>query len=323
MGDANLAIEATQLTKCFGSFTAVSGLDLKVKNGEFMGLLGPNGSGKSTTLKAITGLITPTSGAIYVNGIDAVKHHRDALARVGCVIETPEFYPDFTAAESLDYVGRIYGLNRREISIRARDVLEEVKMWDWRNKQIGKFSKGMRQRIALAQALLPNPEILILDEPTSGLDPRGMIEMRATLNELKHRDRTLLISTHMLKEVSEMCNSVTMISKGRTVASGDVATLIHDSAVGSQGHITLEFRTIRPMAQDFISDMESSAGVRSTERMGDKELKVEFNGSNEDQANLVNNIIRHDLGLLSMTEKGADIESMYMELTKNDEDAIQ
>ena len=214
------------LTKTYGAFTAVDNLSMSVKKGEFMGLLGPNGAGKSTTLKAITGLITPSSGEIYVNGVDARKH-RNAMRHVGCVIETPECYPNFTPSEMLYYVGRVHGLSKSEIRIRARDVLEEMRMWQWRDKNIGQFSKGMRQRVALAASMLPNPDIIILDEPTSGLDPRGMIEVRQTLKELKNRGLTLLISTHMLKEVSEMCTSMTMINHGRTVISGDVDTLIH------------------------------------------------------------------------------------------------
>lgn len=195
--DSPYAIEAVGLTKMYGSFAAISDVNLTVKRGDFMGLLGPNGAGKSTTLKAITGLLKPTSGSVRIAGID-VKNHSAAMQHVGCVIETPEPYPGFTPAEIMEYVGRMYGLNSRETAIRARDVLETVKMWEWRNKTIGGFSKGMRQRVVLAQALLPNPDIIILDEPTSGLDPRGMVEIRQTLAALKSRDRSLLISTHIL-----------------------------------------------------------------------------------------------------------------------------
>lgn len=170
--DGTPAIEAVGLTKAYGSFLAISNVNLTVRKGEFMGLLGPNGAGKSTTLKAITGLLTPTSGSVRIDGVD-IRDHRHAMEHVGCVIETPEPYPNFTPAEIMEYIGRIYGLDSRETAIRARDALESVKMWDWRNKRIGGFSKGMRQRVVLAQALLPNPQTIILDEPTSGLHPRG------------------------------------------------------------------------------------------------------------------------------------------------------
>ena len=243
------AIETEGLTKRYGNFVAISDVSLTVKRGEFMGLLGPNGAGKSTTLKAITGLLKPTSGSVRIAGID-IRDHRRAMEHVGCVIETPEPYPEFTPAEIMQYVGRLYGLDSREIEIRARDVLETVRMWDWRNEKIGEFSKGMRQRIVLAQALLPNPDTIILDEPTSGLDPRGMIEIRRTLTDLRSRDRSLLISTHILSEVSEICGAVTMIRDGRVIASGDVSSLIHDT--GAAKEITLEVRTLNPLTPQFV-----------------------------------------------------------------------
>ncbi len=239
------------------------------------------------------------------------------MEHVGCVIETPEPYPGFTPAEVLDYVGRIYGLDSREIEIRARDVLETVRMWEWRDKNIGGFSKGMRQRVVLAQALLANPSTIILDEPTSGLDPRGMIEIRQALSELKSRDRSLLISTHILKEVSEICGSVTMIRDGKVIASGDVDKLVHN--VGSDRSITLEIHTLKPMPAQVVTDLGGHGGVLSAERLGECAVKLEFAGTMEEQASLTAAAFSTGLGILSMNEKGADLESLYMDLTKGDE----
>lgn len=314
--DGTPAIEAVGLTKMYGGFAAISNINLTVRKGEFMGLLGPNGAGKSTTLKAITGLLMPTSGSVRIAGID-IHDHRRAMEHVGCVIETPEPYPGFTPAEILDYVGRIYGLDSREIEIRSRDVLETMRMWEWRDKKIGDFSKGMRQRIVLAQALLPNPDTIILDEPTSGLDPRGMIEIRQTLAELKHRDVSLLISTHILSEVSEICGSVTMIRDGKVIASGDVSRLIHGTGVDNS--VTLEIRTLRALTPQVISDLTHCPGVMSSERMGDYTIELEFAGSQEDQAHVNEVAFRSGLGILALNEKGANLEDLYMELTKGDE----
>ena len=316
------ALEAESLTKTYGDFTAVNALNLKVKQGEFMGLLGPNGSGKSTSLKMISGLIWPTSGSVRIFGVDISKH-REALSRTGCVIETPEFYMSFTPSEALQYVGRLYGLNEREIAIRSRDVLEEVKMWEWRDKPIQKFSKGMRQRTVLAQAMLPNPDLLILDEPTSGLDPRGMIEMRAVLSDLKKRDMSMLISTHMLKEVSEMCDSVTMIRNGNLIASGDVNELLMRYAEQSKKRIEIVIRTINPIGDETVKDASGLQGVQGVQRMGDFEMRITFSGSNEDQAAIVNLIQSAGLKMIAMNEKGMDIEKLYMELTKGGEADIR
>ena len=315
--DEGLSLLVRNLTKSYGSFTAVDNLSMEVKNGEFMGLLGPNGAGKSTTLKAITGLLTPTSGEIYVNGVDA-KKHRSAMRHVGCVIETPESYHDFTPTEMMLYVGHVHGLSNKEIKIRSRDVLEEVRMWSWRDKNVGSFSKGMRQRVALAAAMLPNPDLIILDEPTSGLDPRGMIEIRRTLNELKNRGMSLLISTHILKEVSEMCTSMTMINHGKTVISGDVNTLVHNLAK-NENAVNIELRMLGELTPTFISDITAMTGVANLERTGDHSIKFGFTGTDEQQADIVDLVYAHKLRLLCMNETGADLESLYMKLTEESE----
>ena len=311
------SLSVNNLTKRYGSFTAVDNLSMKVKKGEFMGLLGPNGAGKSTTLKAITGLLTPTDGEIFVNGVDA-RRHRDALRHVGCVIETPECYHDFTPTEMMLYVGHVHGLSNKEIKIRARDVLEEVRMWSWRDKNVGSFSKGMRQRVALAAAMLPNPDLIILDEPASGLDPRGMIEIRRTLNALKNRGMSLLISTHILKEVSEMCTSMTMINHGKTVISGDVNTLVHNLAK-DENAVSIELRMLGELTPTFISDITAMAGVSDLERTGDHSVKFGFTGTDEQQADIVDLVYSHKLRLLCMNETGADLESLYMKLTEESE----
>lgn len=314
--DSAPAIEAVGLTKLYGSFVAISDVDLTVRRGEFMGLLGPNGAGKSTTLKAISGLLKPTSGSVRIAGVD-IREHSRAMQHVGCVIETPEPYPGFTPAEIMEYVARMYGLDSRETAIRARDVLETVKMWEWRNKKVGGFSKGMRQRVVLAQALLPNPDTIILDEPTSGLDPRGMIEIRETLSALKNGERSLLISTHILSEVSELCGSVAMIRDGRVIVQGDVSTLIH----GVQGRsISLDIRTIRPFTGQVVKDIGGCAGVTGTESMGDCSLRVFFTGTPEQQAHVLETAYSSGLGVLAANEKGANLESLYMELTDGEEE---
>ena len=306
-------IEVSHLVKTYGNFTAVSDISFDIAKGEFMGLLGPNGAGKSTTLKAVTGLLRPTSGEIRIQGID-IKDHRRALQHVGSVIETPMPYGEFTPADLLYHVGRMYGLDKQETSIRSRDVLEEMKLWDWRYKKIDGFSKGMKQRVVLAQALLPNPEIIVLDEPTSGLDPRGMVEIREILKGLKKRDCSLLISTHILSEVSELCGSVTMIRDGKAVISGDVAELLS----GSMGGVTLEIKMLRDITESLITDISGCQGVKEVETMGDHIVKVSFDGTPEQQAELISVAYSSGLGLMSVNESGKNLESLYMELTEGE-----
>ena len=299
--------------KTYGNFTAVSDISFDIAKGEFMGLLGPNGAGKSTTLKAVTGLLRPTSGEIRIQGID-IKDHRRALQHVGSVIETPMPYGDFTPADLLYHVGRMYGLDKQETSIRSRDVLEEMKLWDWRYKKIDGFSKGMKQRVVLAQALLPNPEIIILDEPTSDLDPRGMVEIREILKGLKKKDCSLLISTHILSEVSELCGSVTMIRDGKAIISGDVAELLS----GSMGGVTLEIKMLKDITESFITDLSGCQGVKEVDVMGDHIVKVSFDGTPEQQTDLISVAYNSGLGLMCLNESGKNLESLYMELTEGE-----
>jgi len=307
-------VEVSHLVKTYGSFTAVSDISFDICKGEFMGLLGPNGAGKSTTLKAVTGLLKPTSGTIHIQGVD-IKDHRNALAHVGSVIETPMPYGEFTPADLLYHVGRMYGLDKRETSIRSRDVLEEMKLWDWRYKKIDGFSKGMKQRVVLAQALLPNPDIIVLDEPTSGLDPRGMVEIREILKGFKKKDCSLLISTHILSEVSELCGSVTMIRDGKAVLSGDVSELLNMS---NSGQVTLEIKMLKDLNPEFVRNISGCAGVIGSEQMGDHILKLTFNGTPEQQTDIISVAYMSGLGLMSVNESGKDLEGLYMDLTEGE-----
>ncbi len=311
-------LDVRGLKKSYGSFTAVSNLTMKVEKGEFMGLLGPNGSGKSTTLKCITGLTRPTEGEVYINGVD-VKHHTESMRHVGCVIETPECYPSFTPADMMGYVGRMHGMPDADIKARGKEVLEEMRIWGWRKDRIETFSKGMKQRVALAAALLPDPDLIILDEPTSGLDPRGMIETRQILNDLKRKDLTLVISTHILKEVSEMCTAVTMISRGKQIISGKVEDLLSKLSEGVVG-TSIEIRSINTMTRSFISDLGSMPGVMDVVPMGDKTAKFTFNGTIEQQADILD--LMHSSGLrpISFRDSTADLEDLYMKLTSDEKE---
>jgi ABC-2 type transport system ATP-binding protein len=291
---------------------------MTVKKGEYMGLLGPNGAGKSTMLKVITGMLSPTSGSTSVNGIDC-RDHRRAMETVGCVIETPECYPNFTPTEVLSYVGKLRGITGPGLNARIREVLDEVRMWEWRDKPIGKFSKGMKQRVTLAQALMPDPDILILDEPTSGLDPRGMVEVREILKGLKRDNRSLLVSTHMLNEVSEVCNSVTVIRRGQVILSDNVKELLRKNT----GNVTLEVYVRNSITQEFMDALRRFDNVVAAERTDENSFTARFSG-NDDREGIVELVKRHDLKLFSLNQKGSDLESLYLSLTgEEDKDDIR
>jgi len=220
-------IVITNLRKEYGTFVAVDDLSLSIKKNSFTGLLGPNGAGKSTTLKILTHLINATSGSAMINGVDVTQDPKRALTGVGTVVETPEFYPYLTPRTTMRYIGELIGMSRESVDAQTEEILERVRMTEWADKKIGTFSKGMRQRVALGQALLNNPSVIILDEPTSGLDPRGMAEMRETLKNLRNGqpDLTVLMSSHMLHEVSDLCDRIAMINHGKLLLHDDISVV--------------------------------------------------------------------------------------------------
>jgi ABC-2 type transport system ATP-binding protein len=313
-----LAVEIRSLTKSFGSFTAVDNLSMSVRKGEFMGLLGPNGAGKTTILKVLSGMIKPTSGTALVNGYDCREHHK-AMMTVGCIIETPECYPNFTPVEMLRYIGSVRGIRRSEIDERVKRVMEEVGMEEWYGEKIGTFSKGMKQRIALAQALLPDPDILILDEPTSGLDPRGMVEVREILASLKDRGKTMLMSTHMLNEVSELCDSVTMIRHGKSLVSGNVKEILSKR----DGEAEIELHMKNPMTPSSVEAFAKEFGTENTKAVDNYTIIIR--SFDKEAVHIGVDIARkYDLGLLNVKQRGYDLESLYMSLTEDgDRDEVR
>jgi len=212
------------LSKYYNKFLAVDNLCLRVEENENVGLLGPNGAGKSTTLKILCGLMRSSSGAAYIDGINIAEKPEQALSRIGTIVETPEFYPFFTLEETLSYLGRLRGMRGDRLRHRIKEVIQLVGLRDWLTVKIEKFSRGMKQRLALAQALLHDPPVLILDEPALGLDPRGVMEFRQIIEEVG-KEKTVFFASHQLVEVAQICNQVAIIDHGRLLAYDNIAQL--------------------------------------------------------------------------------------------------
>src|SRR5918992_3255127 len=210
-------IEVQGLTKRYGPITAVNDVSFRVEAGEILGFLGPNGAGKTTTMRVITGYMPATEGKVAVAGYDVFEKPIEAKRRTGYLPETPPLYPDMTVREYLTFVAKIKGVPRKETSSRVQDVMKRTWVTDMAGRHCGKLSKGYRQRVGLAQAILHNPDVLVLDEPTAGLDPKQIMETRDLIKSLAG-DHTIVLSTHILPEVAQTCQRVVIINKGRVVA---------------------------------------------------------------------------------------------------------
>jgi ABC-2 type transport system ATP-binding protein len=216
------AIETIDLTKRYGKRLAVDHLNLTVSKGEVFGFLGPNGAGKTTTIAMLLGLVRPTKGRVMVLGHDVQREPALALRRVGAMIEAPAFYPYLSGADNLRVLARAGGIP----AARVKEVLETVELSDRARDKVATYSQGMKQRLAIAAALLPDPELIMLDEPTNGLDPAGTVEIRNLIRSLAAGGRTILLCSHLLHEVEQLCNRVAILKEGKLIAAGEVATLL-------------------------------------------------------------------------------------------------
>ncbi len=251
----HVVIATRGLTKDYGRRRAVDGLDLEVRRGQIYGFLGPNGAGKSTTIRMLLGLIRPTAGECWLGGHPVRRDRRRALARVGAIVEQPVFYDHLSGRRNLELLASLSGGATRE---RIHDVLDLVRLLGREQDKVGAYSHGMKQRLGLAQALLPDNEVLILDEPSSGLDPQGMHEVRELIRRLGRQEgRTIFLSSHLLHEVEQVCTHVALIHHGRLIASGAVPELLHTDTRLATLVVDDSDRAARILAEDGTAHVTS------------------------------------------------------------------
>ena len=308
----NPSLEAVNLTKRYGSFVAVSDLKLKLEGSKCVGFLGPNGAGKTTTLKMFTDLIRASSGQALINGVNVHTNKKKALESVGSLIETPEIYPSLTPKEALMMIAEIRGVPKAERTKRIEEAVSEVRMEEWMDKRVGKFSKGMKQRICIASALLSDPAILILDEPTNGLDPRGMSEVRGIVKSLKRKERLIFMSSHILSEISEVCDEVAMIDHGKLIVYDTISNV---SAKVSGGENIVEVGFQRPIDSGVVTKkIGVLADVVTAEMKDDKTLRIRFSGGLDVQERLLSDLVRMNVGVISYRPASSELEDAYLKL---------
>jgi ABC-2 type transport system ATP-binding protein len=311
------SIEAANLSKNYGSFTAVSNLSLKIEGAKCVGFLGPNGAGKTTTLKIFTDMISATSGQAMINGLSVHENKRKALEHTGSLIESPEIYPSFTPREALSMVAELRGVPRAVRKQRIEEAIEEVKMEEWIDKKVGKFSKGMKQRINIASALLSEPDIIILDEPSTGLDPRGMAEVRDIVKSLKKKNRLIFMSSHLLNEVQEICDEVAMIDHGKLLVYDTLENVTTKFARDGTATV-VDIGFSRPLDDKVLfRNIESRPGVISVDKLDSKNARVTLKIGTEYQERLLADLAAMNMGMISFKPSSSALEDTYLNLIKD------
>ncbi|MGE5361822.1 MAG: ABC transporter ATP-binding protein [Bacteroidales bacterium] len=306
-------IEVQHLTKRYGRVTAVDDVSFRVERGEILGFLGPNGAGKTTTMRVLTGYMPPTDGKAVVDGFDVFDQPIEAKRRTGYLPETPPLYPDMTVREYLAFVARIKGVGKTDRRARVQAAMERTRVSDVAERHCGKLSKGYRQRVGLAQALIHNPDVLILDEPTAGLDPKQIIETRELIKQLGG-DHTIILSTHILPEVSQTCHRVVIINKGRVVAV-DTPDNLTARLRGSETLYVLVDAGEAPVE----STLAAVPGVTRIQATGRHDAAVGYEVDSERgrdvRRELARAVVGAGWGLLEMRPVRMSLEEIFLHLT--------
>ena len=311
-------IKVEGLTKRYARTVAVDNISFEVEKGQIVGFLGPNGAGKTTTMRVLTCFLPPTEGKASVAGFDVLENPLEVKKRIGYLPEAPPVYPEMEVTEYLNFVGRLKGIPSSEIKSRVDAVMEQCAIGDVRTKLIGKLSKGYRQRVGLAQAIIHNPDVLILDEPTSGLDPKQIIEIRQLLRSLAG-NHTIVLSTHILSEVEQSCEQVIIINHGKLVARDSVANLTNRLR-GSEA-VAVEVES-GPNPTDVQRRLEQVSGVSRVvakdSKNGRLNFEVESLQGRHIRAELARTVVNSGWNLSELRSVGMSLEDIFLQLTSSE-----
>ncbi|MCS6862910.1 MAG: ABC transporter ATP-binding protein [Abditibacteriales bacterium] len=305
-------LRTENLTKKFGSLVAVNNLDLTLEQGDVFGFIGPNGAGKTTTINMLAGLVPPTSGRAFIGDVDVTRQPDQVKRLIGYMPEHFGVYEDVTVWEYLNFFAHAFGIHGRARQRVIDDVLALVDLEHKRHALVETLSRGMKQRLCLAQALVHDPLVLLLDEPASGLDPRARVEMRALLHELQAMGKTILVSSHILRELSDFCNKIGIIERGTLLISGSVQEVLAQVVP----HRTLRIRVLDGVeeAERIVTAHGKVMGLESENGY----LRVTFDGTDEEVAQLLETLVTHRVRVVAFEEESADLEEAFLRLTQGE-----
>lgn len=310
-------IRAFELTKDYGSRRAIRDLTFNAEKGEILGFLGPNGAGKTTTMRILSGYMPPTSGKVTIGGHDLIEDSLAVRRIVGYLPETVPLYNDMTVYEYLKYMADLRGI--KQARKRITETLDMVQMSDRAGGYVGKLSKGMRQRIGLAQALLHQPEVLILDEPTIGLDPKQVVKFREMIRSIG-QDRTVLLSTHILPEVQQICNRVLIINKGRIVTE-DTPEQLQARLSGATRVAVRVGKSDNASIEGFLPSISSIPGILQVEQKASDRFEFETAPGQDARPQVAREIIAAGIDLLELKPLNLSLEEIFLQLTRDEADA--
>ncbi|MBN2175956.1 MAG: gliding motility-associated ABC transporter ATP-binding subunit GldA [Bacteroidales bacterium] len=302
-----MSISVKNITKIYGAQKALDDVSFVIKAGEVVGLLGPNGAGKSTMMKIITCFIPPTSGEVTVSGFDIFEESLEVRKKVGYLPENNPLYLELYVREYLEFIAGIYKVADK--ASRIREMIEITGLGNEQGKKIGQLSKGYRQRVGLAQAMIHNPEVLILDEPTSGLDPNQLLDIRQLIKNIG-KEKTVMLSTHIMQEVEAVCDRAIIIDKGRIVADDSTANLSDKSS--GVNIIRVEFN--KPPEENLLREIQ---GVSSIKKNSDTLFEITSEGDIEIREAIFNFAVKNGLSVLSLQKSTRGIEEVFQQLTRN------
>jgi len=305
-------IEIRDLTKRYGSFTALDHLNLTLEEGVVFGFVGANGAGKSTTFSILATLLSPTSGDALINGKSVIKEPKEVRKQIGYMPDFFGVYDQLKVDEYLDFYGASYGIGVAERKVLIPQLLELVNLTSKRYEYVDLLSRGMKQRLCLARALIHDPKVLILDEPASGLDPRARVEMRDILRNLKSMGKTILISSHILPELAEMCDEIGVIDNGKLIAHGNVSSI--QAQLQGEKRIVIK---VTDRVNEVRAFLEEDPLISSIDVI-DNRLEIAFNyrGTDADQVALLKKAMLANLPIYALSEEEKDLEDVFMAITK-------
>jgi ABC-2 type transport system ATP-binding protein len=309
------------MTKRYGRNVAVDNISFGEQKGQIVGFLGPNGAGKTTTMRVLTCFLPPTAGTAEVAGYDVLAAPMEVKRRIGYLPETPPLYPEMEVVEYLVFVGRLKGIAKTDLAKRVDEAIERTAIGDVRTKLLGRLSKGYRQRVGLAQAIIHNPDVLILDEPTAGLDPKQIIETRQLIRKLAG-DHTIILSTHILPEVEQTCEQVVIISKGKLVATDSVQNLTSRLRGSEAVAVAVETRGDAPPSDEIRQKLEQVPGVSRVvfkeARDGRQLFEVESLQGRQVRADLARVVVESGWNLVELHAVAFSLEEIFLQLTSAD-----